>query len=229
MSEKTPVGPRRTAPLRDLPVAQGRTDLLVRVDPLALPAVVDPRSLFGDDRPVELEVGVGKGRFILLAASARPEVNFLGVERAKRFYDRALDRVAKRSLANVRLLLADATALIADRLATACLAGCHIYFPDPWPKKRHHKRRLFQTETPARLARLLRPGGLLRVVTDHTDYAHLIRDLVDAHSEFEDAGADSGLWELPGMGDYTTLGITNFEIKYRREGRPIHRFAWRRR
>jgi tRNA (guanine-N7-)-methyltransferase len=104
-----------------------------------------------------------------------------------------------------------------------------VYFPDPWPKKRHHKRRFFQRGALEHLARALRPGALLRVVTDHSEYGMLIRRLLEASPDFEDAGADAALWELPGMGDYTVLGVTNFEIKYRREGRPILRLAWRRR
>jgi tRNA (guanine-N7-)-methyltransferase len=221
--------PRGPAAPRDLPVAGRRTDALVQVDLAACVGPFDLRGLFVDDRPVELEVGVGKGRFILLAAVARPEVNFLGVERARRFFAQAVERVGKRALTNVRLVWADATTLLAERIPDRSLAGCHVYFPDPWPKKRHHKRRFIRPETLTELARVLRPEALLRVVTDHPEYALLIREVVAADENFVDAGADAALWELPGMGDYTTLGVTNFEIKYRREGRPIHRFAWRRR
>lgn len=215
--------------LRDLPVAAAHTDDLVQLDAASWAGRFDLPAIFGDDRPVELEIGVGKGRFILLAAVARPDVNYLGVEVARRFYVKAVQRVGKRALTNVRLVWAEASALIAERLADDSLAGCHIYFPDPWPKKRHQKRRFFRPGPLAELARTLRPKALLRVVTDHPEYAAAIRETMRDRPEFEDAGADAALWELPQMGDYTTLGVTNFEIKYRREGRPIHRFAWRRR
>lgn len=220
---------RPPSTLRDLPVVPHRNDDLVRLE---LPEPIerlDLARLFGNPRDVELEVGVGKGRFLLLAASARPEVNFLGVEYAHRYYLRALDRLSKRGFQNVRLAYANVVPLLANGLADASLAACHVYFPDPWPKKRHNKRRFFRADVLDEVARTLRAGGLLRAATDHPEYAAIIRETVGAHAAFEDAGPDRALWELPGMGDYTTLGVTNFEIKYRREGRPIHRFAWYRR
>ncbi len=215
--------------LPDLPVTGERTHDLVRLELPPEPARLHLEELFGNANPVELEIGVGKGRFILLAAWARRDVNFLGIEVARKYLERAIDRVGKRGLVNVRLVHAEAYAFLRDRLPDECLAAIHVYFPDPWPKKRHHKRRLFRPAVVEEFARVLRPGGLLRAVTDHPDYAPVIRETMEASPAFEDAGRDASLWELPGMGDYTTLGVTNFEIKYRREGRPIQRFAWRRR
>ncbi|MDQ7087892.1 MAG: tRNA (guanosine(46)-N7)-methyltransferase TrmB [Acidobacteriota bacterium] len=179
--------------------------------------------------PVELEIGVGKGRFLLLAAAARPETNFIGIEVARAYHEKTLDRLAKRALTNVRLVHGEAGHFVARCLGPASLAAIHVYFPDPWPKKRHHKRRLIRPAVLEHFARVLAPGGLLRVVTDHADYALVIGEVLTANPEFEKAAATPGLWELPGMGDYTTGGVTNFEIKYRREGRPIHRFAFLRR
>ena len=215
--------------LPDLPVSEERTHDRVRLELPGEPARLDLAELFGNRNPVELEIGVGKGRFVLLAAWSRRDVNFLGVEYARKYLEKAIDRVGKRGLTNVRLAHAEAFSFLRDRLPDGSLAGIHVYFPDPWPKKRHHKRRLFRPEVVAEFARVLRPGGLLRAVTDHPDYAPVIREVMAASPDFEDAGRDPSLWELPGMGDYTTLGVTNFEIKYRREGRPIQRFAWRRR
>ncbi len=215
--------------LRDLPVGPARSDAIVELTLPEQPAPIDLADLYGNDRDVELEVGVGKGRFLLLAATSRPGINYLGIEVARRFYVRALDRVAKRGLTNVRLVLGDVVPFVRERLGDASLAACHVYFPDPWPKKRHHKRRFFRPDVLDEIARVLRGGALLRAVTDHPEYADIIRELLSAHAAFEDAGPEAALWELPGMGDYTTLGVTNFEIKYRREGRPIHRFAFRRR
>jgi tRNA (guanine-N7-)-methyltransferase len=214
--------------LFDPPLSASRTDALVR---LALPPEagrLDLSAMFGNDRPVELEIGVGKGRFLLLAATAQPEVNFIGIEYARRYWSQAVDRVGKRGLTNVRLVLGEAASIVATRLADASIAACHVYFPDPWPKKRHHKRRFFRKEVIDELARVLRGDALLRAVTDHPDYAAVIREVMDQHAAFTAEGRDAALWTLPGMGDYTLLGVTNFEIKYRREGRPIHRFAWRR-
>jgi len=218
-----------TPHLADLPVAGRRNDREVELIVPEGDAPLDFARIFGRARELELEVGSGKGRFVLLAATARPDVDFVGVEYARKFYLKALDRVAKRDLANVRLINNDVFPLLRSRFASACFAAVHVYFPDPWPKKRHHKRRFFRDEVLDDVARVLRPGGLLRAATDHPLYAAAIREVMAARTDFEDAGPDQALWELPGMGDYTTLGVTNFEIKYRREGRPIHRFAWRRR
>lgn len=224
MSEKT-VAVRE--PIPDLPVGERWVE--PRLELGEEPGWLDLVELFGNDRPVELEIGVGKGRFIMLAAAARPETNFLGLEIARKFLAKAVDRVAKRGLTNVRLACAEAAAFLEQRLGDASLAGIHLYFPDPWPKKRHHKRRIVRPEVLDEMGRTLASGGLVRVVTDHADYAGVIRERFDAHPAFERAEPDPSLWEIPGMGDYTRPGITNFEIKFRREGRPIHRVAWRRR
>ncbi|HHN74368.1 MAG TPA: tRNA (guanosine(46)-N7)-methyltransferase TrmB [Acidobacteria bacterium] len=213
----------------DLPIADRRTDDLIRLTLPDPPTVIDLPHLFGNDHPVEMEIGVGKGRFLLLAAAARPTTNFIGIEVARAYYEKTLDRLAKRALTNVRLVHGEAGSFVEHCLGPASLAAIHVYFPDPWPKKRHHKRRLIRPAVLEHFARVLTPGGLLRVVTDHADYALVIREALTAAADFEKAPATADLWKLPGMGDYTTLGVTNFEIKYRREGRPIHRFAFQRR
>jgi tRNA (guanine-N7-)-methyltransferase len=200
-----------------------RLELPEAARPLDLPA------LFGNRRPVELEIGIGKGRFVVLAAAAYPDVNFLGVEYAKRYLAQAVERAGKRGFTNVRLAHAEAAAFVRERLADGSIDAVHLYFPDPWPKKRHHKRRFVQSANLDQLARIMKPGSLFRAVTDHPGYAAWIAQHLARHGAFADAGAEQALWSLPGMGDHTVMGVTNFEIKYRREGRPFHRFAWVRR
>ena len=214
--------------LPDLPCASTRTDDLIRLDLERFEGRLDLPALFGNPRDVELEIGTGKGRFLLLAASSRPETNFLGLEYARAYAERTVERIGKRGLTNVRVARAEAADFLARRLAEDSLAGMHIYFPDPWPKKRHHKRRLIRPEVVARMAQVLRPGGLIRVVTDHPDYARVMREVFGADSRFADESADTALWVLPGMERYLGPGVTNFEIKYRRQGRPLHRMIWRR-
>ncbi|RMG44449.1 MAG: tRNA (guanosine(46)-N7)-methyltransferase TrmB [Acidobacteria bacterium] len=222
-----PPGTDMTLP--DLPVASRRTDELIR---LPLPAEgegpYDLAAIFGNDHPVELEIGVGKGRFLLLAATAFPDRNFIGVEYARRYLEKSIDRLGKRALTNVRLVHAEATQLLDRGLADESISAVHVYFPDPWPKKRHHKRRLIRPDVLDRLARVMKEGALLRIVTDHEEYAGVIRERLAADDRFGEADTEAALWALPGMDDYIAPGVTNFEIKYLREGRRIHRFAYRR-
>jgi len=177
-------------------------------------------SLFEDDRPIELEIGCGKGAFLVTAAEMYPGVNFVGIEIAGAFARAAAERMARRSLSNVRVLIGDAGELVRDRLPSESLAALHVFFPDPWPKKRHHKRRLFSEPFLVAALRVLEPGGRLCVATDHREYYQLMRSLVDANGCFERLVA----YEWRGEG-----GVTNFERKYLRAGRVSYRAAYRKR
>ena len=177
------------------------------------------RELFGSDVPLEVELGVGKGLFLLDWAVAHPDVGFLGVERVRKYMKVAALRAARRNLPNVRLVHTTAEDLLFRCLAGGSLAAAHVYFPDPWPKKRHQKRRFFRPANVARLADVLGPGGLLRVKTDHEEYASMIRDVLAAEPSLSPVAAEAAFDGLP---------VTNFEVKYARENRQVHRFAYRR-
>jgi len=209
----------------------------VLVDPAGFPALpddllerpeggwVDPRAWFEDPaRPLELEIGSGKGTFIVEEAASRPGVNFVGIEWAKEFCSYAADRVRRRGLANVRMLCVDATEFLRWRTPSASLRTLHLYFSDPWPKPRHHKRRVVQDSFLEQARRVLEPGGELRIVTDHAGYwswmeAHFERWCYPGGSferlAFEDAHRPAGAAEAELTG-------TNFERKYREEGRDFH-------
>ena len=129
---------------------------------------VDPRAWFGEPgRPLEIEIGSGKGTFLLDHAEVHPEINLLGIEWAGEFYAYASDRVRRRGLANVRVLHADATQFLRWRVPDGIVRVIHLYFSDPWPKTRHHKKRVVQDRFLGDVWRVLGPGGELRVVTDH--------------------------------------------------------------
>jgi tRNA (guanine-N7-)-methyltransferase len=131
---------------------------------------LDVRRWFADaSRPLHLEIGCGKGGFILQDSAANPGVNYLGVEYAREFYLYAADRVRRRGLANVRMLHTDATDLLAWRVPDGIVSVIHLYFSDPWPKRKHHKNRVVQDRFLADAWRVLVPGGELRVVTDHDE------------------------------------------------------------
>ncbi|KAA0215005.1 MAG: hypothetical protein DYG94_03875 [Leptolyngbya sp. PLA3] len=135
---------------------------------------VDPRHWFPDPScPFELEIGSGKGTFLLQQAVLQPRTNFLGIEWAREFYAYAADRVRRRRtggrLTNVRMLHTDASEFLHWRCPDAICRVVHLYFSDPWPKNRHHKKRVVQHRLLADVWRVLIPGGELRVVTDHAD------------------------------------------------------------
>ena len=131
---------------------------------------IDPRSWFADaSRPFELEIGSGKGTFLIQEATARRDTNLLGFEWAGEFYRYAADRLRRHELDNALLVHGDATEFIRFWCADAVAEVVHLYFSDPWPKARHHKRRVVQDRTLMEFHRILRPGGLLHLVTDHDD------------------------------------------------------------
>ena len=177
-------------------------------------------------RPLDLEIGSGKGTFLVQQAVLEPGVDFLGIEWAKAFCRHAADRARRHGLDNVRLLWADATVFVRHYVADEALRRVHIYFPDPWPKKRHHKRRSVQAPFLRELHRVLQaPGddpaggvGEIRLATDHADYFDWMQD---------HAGQVADLFDRrpfrppPSAGEGELVG-TNFERKYRREGRPFH-------
>jgi tRNA (guanine-N7-)-methyltransferase len=189
----------------------------------AEPGPLDLRAVFGKEHPVEVEVGFGKGLFLVTAAQARPETNFLGIEIERKYQLFTANRLAKRSLHNVRLACADARTFFRDRLPTASVAAVHVYFPDPWWKKRHHKRRLFTEDFAAQCARVLTPGGQLHLASDVEEYFAIITALVERQSGFERLPPPE---VKPPAHDLDYL--SNFERKYRQQGRPVFRAVYRR-
>ena len=130
----------------------------------------DPRMFFAHpDRPFEIEIGSGKGTFLLAEASANPEVNYFGIEQAGEFWRYAADRLRRHGLANVKVLWGDAVEFIRHRVPDGIVRTIHLYFSDPWPKSRHHKRRVLQDRSLAEFHRVLVPEGELRLVTDHAE------------------------------------------------------------
>lgn len=178
-------------------------------------------AIFGNAQPVEIEVGPGKGLFLLTESQARPTVNFLGIEIERKYALYAATRVAKRSLPNVKLAWADAREFLRDRVPASSVQAVHVYFPDPWWKKRHHKRRVFTEEFAASCQRILIPGGRLFVVTDVEDYMAMVRETLarfPALVELPPPAEKSPKHDL----DY----LTNFERKFRQQGKPIYRATY---
>jgi tRNA (guanine-N7-)-methyltransferase len=187
------------------------------------PAPVSWPAIFGNDHPVEVEVGFGKGLFLLTASQSCPDTNFLGIEIERKYTLFTANRLAKRGLRNARLVCADARLFLRDCVAAASVQAVHVYFPDPWWKNRHRKRRVFTEEFAGQCERVLRPGGRLYVVTDVAEYFAVITDLVARATRLTPLPPPDVRDPRHDL-DY----LTNFERKYRREGRAIYRANYQR-
>lgn len=172
---------------------------------------LDLQQLFGNDHPTILEIGSGKGRFLIGSAIERPERNHIGIEKSLHYHRLIRSRVEKRGLTNVRLINHDAFLVMRDMLPDASIAEIHIYFPDPWPRKREQKRRIIRPEALTEMRRVLIPGGPGFFVTDHADYYEIAAPLI---AEFFPSET-----RVPGPSDPPR---TNYEAKYRAEGRDIY-------
>ena len=141
-------------------------------------APLDCTSAFARAAPTVLEIGFGMGETTAALAAARPDVNFLGVEVFAAGIGALCRRIDEMALSNVRIIQHDAVEVVRDMIAPGSLAGIHIYFPDPWPKARHHKRRLLAPPFVAQLARRLAAGGYLHCATDWQHYAEQMLDVL---------------------------------------------------
>jgi tRNA (guanine-N7-)-methyltransferase len=173
----------------------------------------DSRSVFGREAPLEIEIGSGRARFLVAAARTNPAHDFLGLERSLSYYRVCRERVARSGLANTRVLRADGR-LFVESLDRNSVRAFHVYFPDPWPKKKQRKRRLLDAVTLELLASRLETGGTFRIATDHASYGRAIGSLVESVGALERLDWDA-LAPPP---------QTNYELKYQAEGRPIWRF-----
>jgi tRNA (guanine-N7-)-methyltransferase len=154
-------------------------------------------------------------------ARSNPDHNFLGIEWASKFYRFAADRIRRWNLVNARMLRTDARELVLRKIPPASVTAFHIYFPDPWPKKKHHKRRFINDINLVELLRCLKTGGMIKVATDHAGYFEQIQEVLSHPALarvdfFRTAGAQAESGEWAG---------TNFERKYLKEGRPIYTLA----
>ncbi|HWP64458.1 MAG TPA: tRNA (guanosine(46)-N7)-methyltransferase TrmB [Candidatus Limnocylindria bacterium] len=165
------------------------------------------RSVFGNARPVEIEIGPGRGDVIIAFARAYPGVNFFGVEAQRWYAARAQARAERLGLANVRVIAADARCVLRHLVPDASVHAVHVYFPDPWPKKRHGKRRLFSPAFAEELRRVLVTGGVVYVATDLADVFALMRNSLLSAGFTPDRAVPA-----------RTRPVTRFEEKYAASG-----------
>ncbi len=153
-------------------------------------APLDLARVFGRDVPTVLEIGCGMGETTVAIAQSRPDVNFLGVEVFTAGVGALLKSIDEQQLSNVRIVHHDAVEVVRDMIAPGSLEGIHVFFPDPWPKKRHHKRRLLQQPFVGLLANRLAPGGYLHCATDWQGYAQQMLDVLGAEPQLANLHAD---------------------------------------
>lgn len=189
--------------------------LLILPKPYGL---LDFKSLFGNDRPVELEVGFGKGLFLLNSTVRQPQTNFLGIEIEIKYTLYTAQKLARQQRHNVKVLAADAKEFLPACIADDSLQAVHVYFPDPWWKTRHRKRRLFTVDFAQQVERILKPGGMFYLASDVHDYFLKMNQILRQATNLQELPPP----ELTPAADEFDY-LTNFERKYRREGRPIHR------
>jgi len=196
----------------------------ISLKPENLDGKIDFVRLFGRLGPVHVEIGSGKGTFLVNEARNLPDDNFLGIEWAGRYYRYAVDRIGRWALTNVKIIRTDAAVFLAEHVPDGSVDCFHIYFPDPWHKKRHNKRRLICPANLENFIRCLKIGGQIRITTDHADYFEQMKTVLAGRSEeLEeiDFAPPTGAMD----GEYAG---TNFERKYIKDQRPIYTIAMRR-
>jgi tRNA (guanine-N7-)-methyltransferase len=198
-------------------------------DPLPKPgeaAIFTPKSwthplpleqVFPSERPLEVDIGCGKGRYLVARAAAHPEINILGIDRLLVRLRKAGRKILRLNLANARLLRIEAAYAVEHLLPPGSVSVMTAWFPDPWPKRRHHRRRLFGPRFCDTLWRCLRTGGEIHVATDHLEYLETIRAGFASDPRFETIPARVTAPEER----------TEFEEMFREQGTPVGRAAWR--
>lgn len=177
--------------------------------------LLEPESLFGRRAPLVLEIGFGNGESLAAIAAAHPEWDYLGIEVHRPGVGHLLLRATELQLTNLRILCADAVEVLERQLPDECLDRMQIFFPDPWPKVRHQKRRLIQAQRAALLTRKIKPGGQLHIATDCADYACAILELFNATPDLVNA-AGGGFAPRPAW-----RPLTRFEQRGQRLGHVI--------
>ncbi len=184
---------------------------------------LDTTAWFGRTAPVVLEIGSGTGTSTLAMAQAEPDVDVVAVEVYRRGLAQLLSAIDRADVTNIRLVRGDGVDVLEHMFGSGSLTGIRVFFPDPWPKARHHKRRLLQPDTVALIADRLRPGGVLHAATDHADYAGQIGEVGDGEPRLRRAG---GADVLPIS---VRRPVTKYEGKAHTVGSAITELVWVRR
>ncbi len=199
---------QRVSPHTDTP------DVLLREDPREFPSLCD---IYDNNHPVEVEIGCGKGKFLIARAMENPAINFLGIDVVWKWMKYGVERSGKRGLTNIRFIKSDAKELVRFGMLGGSVSIFHVYFPDPWPKRRHRKRRLITGDFLSLLHSRLTGSGLIELATDYHDYYVQMRTaIVQSGVQWRhvDETANKRLFDARVK--------TNYELKYESGGRTLH-------
>lgn len=189
--------------------------------PDQLPRPWNAEALFGRQAPLEIEAGSGKGLFLRNVAAEHPEIDYLGIEICRPYAEMIAAHLLDEGRANAKMVAGDATVLFHDLLPDNALAAVHVYFPDPWWKRRHRKRRLMRESFVRDIERVLRPGGQLHFWTDVEEYFQVTLALLAAQTTLE------GPLDVPEPPPESAEYRTHFERRTRLEGQPVYRSEFR--
>ena len=184
--------------------------------------LLDVDAAFGRPGPRVLEIGFGMGQSLVAMAAAAPDTNFIGIELHRPGVGRLLHAMAEQGVDNIRVYCHDAVEVLRDCIADASLDTVQVFFPDPWHKKRHHKRRLIQPPFVAELTRKLRSGGLLHLATDWENYAQQMREVLDAAEGLANTSPEGGYAPRP-----ESRPLTKFELRGERLGHGVWDLLYR--
>jgi tRNA (guanine-N7-)-methyltransferase len=193
---------------------------------------LDIRAWFGRDAPLVLEIGCGTGTSTLAMAQSEPDIDVIAVEVYRRGLAQLLCAIDRENVTNIRLIRGDAVHVLEHLIVPGSLSGVRVFFPDPWPKARHHKRRLLQADTVSLIADRLRPGGVVHAATDHPGYAEQIAEVGDAEprlSRVEPLGRPGVPQAHPGLAISVIRPTTKYESKARYADSAITELVWERR
>lgn len=207
---------------RMIPAQKRALDELWQHYGITAEGTLDPDALFGRQAPRHLEIGFGMGDALLEMARAHPENDYLGIEVHLPGVGRLLQRLQEMEVSNVRIDRRDAMEVL-ECLPDRSLAGVYLFFPDPWSKKRHHKRRLVQTAFVEKLRRVLEPGGLFHAVTDWDDYARHMLDVMEAADGFVNRAGSGKFHPRP-----AERPLTKFERRGLRRGHEVRDMLYER-
>ena len=180
-------------------------------------APLDFAVIFGRRAPVILEIGFGNGDALVAEAAAHPEYDYIGIEVHRPGIGNLLRKLESSEMKNVRVMLADAKEVLVAQIPEASLSGIHLFFPDPWPKQRHHKRRLVQPDFAALVMCKLVPGGYIHLATDWKDYAESMASVLSR---------TPGLVEVSGLDQFTSMIASRGQTRFEQRGRKLGNQIW---